>query len=41
MLTMEIVLNEKFDCHGIDIILKFKFKKHIEDFWTWIIKCSK
>jgi len=32
MLTMEIVLNEKFDCHGVDIVLKFTFKKHTEDF---------
>jgi hypothetical protein len=27
MLTMEILINENFDCHGIDIILKFMFKK--------------
>jgi hypothetical protein len=25
VLIMEIVLNERFDCHGIDIILKFTF----------------
>jgi hypothetical protein len=32
MLTMKIVLNEKIDCHGIDIVLKFTFKKHTKDF---------
>ncbi len=32
MLRMEIVLDEKFDYHGIDIILKFTFKKRTKDF---------
>jgi hypothetical protein len=32
MLTMEIMINENFDCHGIDIILKFMFKKRTKYF---------